>query len=110
MYVLATCRATILRPTVYTDAAGDERSQYNQLATGVTAAIQETTNRYFDRATQTPRTVRGFTGTFPSGSDIQEMDHVRDDRYGVTYLVTNTTLIRAPGHQPDLTVTLKKVN
>lgn len=110
MYVLATCRATILRPTTFTDGGGDTRSSYNQIATGVTAAVQETSNRYFDKATQTPRTIRGFTGSFPSGTDLLEGDRVRDDTHGVTYLVTNTTLNHAPGHQPDLAVTLKVVS
>jgi hypothetical protein len=34
---------------------------------------------------------------------------VSDDTHGVVYVVVNVTATRAPGHQPDLQVTLKKV-
>lgn len=62
-----------------------------------------------DYATQTPRTVRTVSGLFPPQTDVQVLDRVRDDRYGVTYVVDNVTLHRAPGHQPDLQVTMRKV-
>lgn len=62
-----------------------------------------------DYATQTPRAVRTISGLFPPTTDVQVLDRVRDDTYGVTYVVDNVTLNRAPGHQPDLQVTLRKV-
>lgn len=62
-----------------------------------------------DYATQTPRSVREVSGLFPPQTDVQVLDRVRDDTYGVVYEVQNVTLNRAPGHQPDLQATLKKV-
>jgi hypothetical protein len=110
VYVIATCTATVLRPTTTPDARGDKRSTYTAIATGVIAAIQESTNSVSDYATQTPRTIREISGIFPSGTDIQPLDRVRDDTHNVVYQVINTTLNRAPGHQPDLTVSMKKVS
>jgi len=63
-----------------------------------------------DYATQTPRVVRSVAGTFPPATDVRVLDRVRDDTHGVVYVVDEVTLNRAPGHQPDLQVTLRKVS
>lgn len=109
MYGLATCTVTILRPTVVPDALGDKRSQYIRIATGLPAAIQEVGSTVQSYATQTPRAVRGISGSFPCGTDLQVLDRVSDDTHGVVYEVTNVTQNRAPGHAPDLLANLKKV-
>lgn len=109
MYTVATCTATIYRRQSGKDEYGDPNGQYIPLYSGVQAAIQETTNTVMDYATQTPRAVRTISGLFPPTTDVQVLDRVRDDTYGITYVVDNVTLNRAPGHQPDLQVTLRKV-
>lgn len=110
IYVLATCTASVLRRQNSTTALGDPAGPYLPVATGIAAAIQETSNTVFDYATQTPRTIRAIAGQFPAGTDIRQLDRVRDDTHGVVYQVDNVTLNRAPGHQPDLQVTMKKVS
>lgn len=110
MYGMATCLASVLRPTTFPDVRGDKRSSYKAVATGIPAGIQETNNTVFDYATQTPRTIRTIDGAFPPGTDIRVLDQVKDDTHNVLYVVTNVTLNRAPGHQPDLAVTMKKVS
>lgn len=111
MYGLATCTVTVIR------TLGDNRNEFGTkvpidtvIATGVIASIQETNSTLFDAATQTPRVVRRITGTMPVTVDVQVGDRVRDDRYQVAYWVDNVTLRRAPGHQPDLEVDLRRVN
>jgi hypothetical protein len=89
---------------------GDPAGQYIPIATGIPAGISEASNRVFDYATQTPRTIRSIAGQFPPGTDIRQLDRVRDDTHGVIYQVDNVTLNRAAGHQPDLQVTMKKVS
>jgi hypothetical protein len=110
MYTLANCTATILRPTVVPDALGDKRSQYMPVATGVLAAIREGAKTVQDHATQTPRSIRSITGTFPYGTDLQTLDRIRDDRFNVVYEVQTVTQNSAAGYSPDLVATMKKVS
>ncbi len=110
MYVLATCLASVLRRQETKDAYGDPSGQYIQIATGIPFAIQEQNNTVFDHATQTPRTIRDIAGIGPAGTDVRVLDRIRDDTHGAIYQVTNVTLNHAPGHQPDLQVSMKKVS
>lgn len=110
MYEIATCLASILRRQTTTDQYGDPAGSYVPIATGIPAAIQETQNTVMDFATQTPRTIRTIAGSFPANVDVRQLDRVSDDTHGVVYQVDNVTLNRAPGHQPDLQVTMKKVS
>jgi hypothetical protein len=109
MYTLATCTVTILRPTLIADALGDKRSVYMPQTSGVLAAIQETGKVVQDFATQTPRSIRSITGTFPHGTDLQTGDRVRDDRFNVVYEIQTVTQQTAAGYLPDLKATMKKV-
>jgi hypothetical protein len=109
MYALATCRGSILRGTT-TDEYGDVADAANIIATGVLASIQETTHRVWDRATQTPRIVRGFGCSMPSTTDIGPDDRFRDDTNGVTYIVVAVTQPGGPAWTSDLEVELKRIN
>jgi hypothetical protein len=109
VYVVATCLASVLRRQETIDAYGDPTGQYIPVVTGIPAAIMESGNTVQDYSSQTPRTIRAIDGTFPAGTDVRVNDRVSDDTHGVVYVVVNVTATRAPGHQPDLQVTLKKV-
>ena len=109
IYVVATCLASVLRRQAGVNQYGDPAGTYTTVASGVPAAIQETANTVMDYATQTPRSIRTIAGIFPAATDVRVLDRVSDDTHGVVYEVDNVTLNRAPGHQPDLQVTMKKV-
>lgn len=110
MYQLATCTASILRPTGGTNARGDSASVYNQIATGLPASIVESSRRTFDRATQTPRTIRVISGLVASGTDVVIGDRIRDDTNGgILYVVKTVTQPRSFGYLPDIELDLARV-
>jgi hypothetical protein len=108
VYVIATCTASILRGTA-TDTYGDAVDSAVAIATGVIASIREQSRVAFDPSTQEPRVVRFTQGVMPAGTDVTETDQVRDDTYGVTYIVTSVTQGRQPGFTPDLELQLKQI-
>jgi hypothetical protein len=108
MYVVATCTASVLRGTT-NDAYGDPEDNATVAASGITASIRETSRTVFDPNTQTPRVVRLIEGVMPAGTDVVDTDQVRDDTYGITYMVEAVTQERQPGFTPDLKLQLKRI-
>lgn len=108
MYTMATCTCTIFRGTTV-DEFGDLQPANIPVAIGVLAAIKESSVTVQDFATQTPRAVRAPTAYLPYGTDVQVGDRIQDDRYQVSYWVVSTTIDHAPGHQPDISCELKRV-
>jgi hypothetical protein len=110
MYQLATCVASILRPTGGTNARGDKVAVYTELVTGLPASIVESNRTTYDRATQTPRTVRTISGLVSSGTDVLIGDRIRDDTNGgILYVVKTATQPRSFGYLPDIELDLARV-
>jgi hypothetical protein len=108
MYEIATCKASILRGTS-TDAYGDVTDTGTVIASGIIASIRESSRTVFDPSTQTPRVIRTIDCRLPSGIDVVNTDQVRDDTYGITYIVAGVTVPRQPGFAADLEVQLKRI-
>lgn len=109
MYIIATCKASILRGSS-TDTWGDTVDNSTVATSGVSASIRETSRVVRDTATQQPRVIRYVAGTMPSGTDVVDTDLVRDDTHGVLYTVEAVTQNRTPGFTPDLELQLKRVS
>lgn len=108
MYALATTTVSILRGTSV-DEYGDAYDNGTVAASGIPAAVVEESRRTYDRATQTPRTIRAVRGTLGSGVDVREGDQLRDDRTGLIYAVQAVTQPGGVGMTPDLDVDLIRV-
>lgn len=109
MYVIATCTASILRGTG-TDTYGDVTDTSAVIQSGVIASIRQTSQTVYDPSTQSARVINVIMGTFPSGTDVLDTDQVRDDTYGITYIVESVTQNRQPGFTPDLELLLRQVS
>lgn len=110
MYAPASCLASILRPTGATTPLGDAAGTYDLVATGVPASITEDSRSTYDRATQTPRTVRTLSALLGSGTDVQVGDRLRDDTHGgLLYVVKTVTQERSYGYLPDLEIDIGRV-
>jgi hypothetical protein len=107
VYSLATSRITVRRGTT-TDQFGDKVPGTTVVYQGI-ADIQETSNRYFDRATQTPRTVRSLDMAVGSNADIRSGDYVHDETYNLDYQVLDVELEFGPLTRGDTTCALKRV-
>lgn len=111
MYQPATCTASLLRrdPNAKNDR-GDPGGVFAVVATGLPASIAETSRRTWDRATQTPRTVRVLSGLLGSGVDVRTGDRLRDDTNGgLLYTIKTVTQPRSFGYTPDLELDLDRV-
>jgi hypothetical protein len=111
MYQLANCTVSILRrdPTAK-NARGDAGGEYVEISTGNPASIVESSRSTFDRATQTPRTIRVVSGLLGSGTDVLGADRIRDDtNAGILYVAQTVTQPRAFGYLPDIELDLKRV-
>lgn len=108
MYSLATSRITIKRGTV-PDENGDPVPADNVVYQGI-ADIQFTSNRYFDKATQTPRTVRSYDMAIGSNANILAGDFLHDDTNNLDYIVLDVAKSFGPLLTDDLTCNLKRVN
>lgn len=108
MYNLATSNIVVTRGTV-TDSNGDQKAANTVVYQGI-ADIQQVSNRYFDQATQTPRTVRSLNMAVASNADIQAGDWVQDVTWNVKYVVQDVTPSFGPLLLEDLTCNLKRVN
>ncbi|WP_410644505.1 hypothetical protein [Amycolatopsis sp. lyj-346] len=109
MWARATCRASIYRGTMPSDFGDPVPDNTTPAATGVLAAIEERDSRVWDPATQTARVVRVAKAAMPSTTDILTGDRVRDNTYGVLYLVQNVTRPRVAGRVPDVQLDLKRI-
>lgn len=108
MYALATCTASILRGTTvdeYQDVVDSDTVVY----TGVPMSIQEIESSVFDPATQTRRVVRKVQAACQSDVDLQIGDRIRDDTFGITYIVNNVTKPGGVGWTSDLAIDLKRI-
>jgi hypothetical protein len=111
VYQPATCKASILRrDPVAKTPLGDPAGVYAEVATGLPASITETSRRTWDKAAQTPRTVRVLSGLLGSGTDVRVGDRLRDDsNNGLLYVVKAVTQPRSFGYTPDLELDLGRV-
>ncbi|PKV95920.1 hypothetical protein ATK30_6853 [Amycolatopsis echigonensis] len=107
MYGLATSRITVTRGTT-PDQFGDAVPSGTVVYQGI-ADIQEISNRYFDRATQTPRTVRDLDMAVSSAADIRSGDLVHDSTFGLDYVVLDVVREFGPLTRGDTTCGLKRV-
>lgn len=108
MYALASCLASILRGTTV-DQYGDAQDNSTVVASGVPMAIQDTTQRVWDPATQTPKVVHSIECSVQSNVDLRIGDQVRDDTNNVTYIVNNVVQPYGPAWTSDLDVDLKRI-
>ena len=108
MYSIPTSNIVVTRGTTLDPVTGDQVPAATVVYRGA-ADIQETSNRYFDQATQTPRTVRLLDMAVPSNAGIQSGDYVQDVTFGLRYVVQDVTHDFGPLIIGDLTCTLKRV-
>lgn len=108
MYSLATSRITVTRGTVK-NANGDPVPSGTVVYEGI-GDIQFTDNRYFDQATQTPRTVRSYNMALASNADIQAGDFLHDITFNLDYIVQDVTQSFGPLMIEDKTANLMRVN
>lgn len=104
---MATCNITVTRGTTK-NAMGDPVPASTVVYTGA-ASITESSNQYFDQATQTPRTVRSLEMLVSSSADIQSGDYVHDDTWNINYVVHAVTQSTGPLYLPDKECDLKRV-
>lgn len=111
MYQPANCVVTILRrPEGVKNARGDAGGEFVEISTGNPASIVETNRSTYDRATQTPRTIRVISGLLGSGTDVLGADRIRDDtNNGILYVAKTVTEPRAYGYLPDMELDLQRV-
>ena len=108
MYALATSQVTVTRGTTTDPVTGDLIPANTVVYQGI-ASITEMSNRYFDQATQTPRTVRSLDMAVSSAADIQSGDYVLDTTFGIRYVVQDVVHGFGPMIIGDLTCTLNRV-
>jgi hypothetical protein len=81
-----------------------------EISTGNPASIVESGRHTYDRATQTPRTIRVVSGLLGSGTDVLDGDQIRDDtNNGILYVVKTVTQPRSFGYLPDIELDLQRV-
>lgn len=108
MYALATSKITVTRGTTV-DQFGDKTAGTTVVYQGV-ADIQHKTNRYFDQATQTPRTVQDLDMAVANDADVRPGDFVLDTTFNVNYVVGDVTQPFGPLILGDKVCSLKRVN
>jgi hypothetical protein len=113
MYTVASTTVSILRGTTYDDQ-GDVEDSGSLIATGVLAQINaQRVATYgvktYEPGTPVPSTVRLFEGVFPSGTDVENTDQIRDERSGRVYEVVAVIDTLWEYLQPDLNAVLKRI-
>jgi hypothetical protein len=113
VYTVANTVVTILRGTTYDDQ-GDVMDSGTIIQTNVPAQINAARTgtygvRVFEPADPIPSTVRLFEGVFPSGTNIENTDQVRDQRSGNTYEVVSIIDTLWENLAPDLNAVLKRI-
>ena len=82
------------------DQYGDLSDVGQVQATGIPAAIAETTDVVFDQATQRPQTVRTITCVLPAWADVVTTDTLLDEATGRFFLVESMEARPGPGYFP----------
>lgn len=106
---MATCHVQVSRGTTK-DAHGERQAAGTVVIASTAASITESSNQYFDFATQTPRTVRQLEMLVSSSADIRSGDQILDLTHNVRYVVDDVTQSTGPLFIPDKVCTLKRVN
>jgi len=107
MLGLANASVSVLRGTD-TDDFGDETDASTAVATGVPAAVVESSKVVLDQATQTPRTVRSLTCVMPSWADVLDTDRLQDQATGRIYIIESVERQPSLGYPGDQVLTLKR--
>lgn len=108
MRARATTTVSILRGSAtnsYGDAVDDNTTV---AASGVIAAIAESTRRAYLPAEGASRIIRTYTGTLPPVTDVRKLDRLRDETSGVIYLVTELHQAANPAIALDISVELSR--
>ena len=108
MQGLATTQVSVLRGTT-TDQFGDQIPVTTPVATGIPAAIVESSRTVLDLATQTPRTVRTVTCVMPGWADVLGTDRLQDQTTGLTYFIETVETQPSLGYPGDQVLGLRRV-
>lgn len=108
MYALATSQITVTRGIATDPVTGDQVPANTVVYQGI-ASITEMSNQYFDKATQTPRTVRSLDMAVSSAADVQSGDYVLDTTFNLRYVVQDVVHGFGPMIIGDTSCTLKRV-
>lgn len=107
MQAIATTRISVLRGTSV-DAYGDEVDIDTPVASGIPASLTEQSRRVTTRDDPTPRIVRYTVARVAAGTDIQDLDRVRDERTGAVYIVDAVSSMANPAVTPDIRLDLRR--
>jgi hypothetical protein len=91
MMELANTRLTIMRGTTV-NAYGDESDVGSPIATGIPAAVTESSKQVWDPATQQPRTVRTSKCVVPGWVDVVNSDTLLDETTGNAFMIQDIQL------------------
>lgn len=109
MLMPPTTTLTIHRGTVV-DAYGDPTDEINPIATDVPAIIAYSASTRQDPASGRPVQVSAYDCVVERGTDIRPQDRVVDNQTGVTYEVTNVSVLPSYGLPTDVQVALWRVD
>lgn len=109
MYAVANTTVSILRGTV-PDSYGDtDEEPEGVIASGIIALILQESPTIEGPASETPRVLRTYDCTLPSGTDVTVDDRLFDEKRQILYEIWQVTDPGTLGVVPDLSVTLKRV-
>lgn len=108
MYAMANATVVVTRGTIPDPRTGTPIPAGTPVFTGP-ASISEDSNRYFDQATQTPRTIRTLQMLVSSAVDIHSGDYVTDSTRGFSYVVQDVMESYGLLFTPDKLCNLKRV-
>lgn len=107
MIGLATGTYTIIRGTTTQDEYGDETTSDDTVYTAVLGSVIERRRTAFNPVDGRVATYRELTGRFPSGTDIQDGDRIKDEKTDTVYYVSSiyhgANLVMEPDVVVDLT-------
>lgn len=109
MREVANCTISLLRGTDV-DAWGSLRDSGEPYMQGVPAFLAETSKTAYDRATQTPRTIRSTTCVVPDFIGVVNTDQILDESTGSKYAIED--IVRPPtlmGAPVDIVLTLRRI-
>jgi hypothetical protein len=109
MQEITNTTCSVLRGTSV-DAWGNQQDAGVPYMQGVPAFLAETSRTAYDRASQTPRTVRTTTCVLPDYVGVSTSDQITDEstgyRYAIEDILAPPTLMGAPA---DVVLTLRRV-